>query len=56
MIKFSFIIPTYNSKNDVLIAIKSIPNREDIEIIIVDDASTDNTIELINDYINKNNI
>ncbi|EFA4076930.1 glycosyltransferase, partial [Escherichia coli O96] len=37
MIKYSFIIPCYNVSKYILTAIESIPVREDIEIIIIDD-------------------
>ncbi len=44
--KFSVIIPHYNSHGKLVRLLESIPVREDIEIIVVDDQSTDNTIEL----------
>lgn len=36
-------IPVYNQEELVIRAIESIPKRDDIEIIVVDDGSTDNT-------------
>jgi glycosyltransferase involved in cell wall biosynthesis len=42
-IKISVIIPVYNQEDLVLRAINSIPIRDDIEIIVIDDGSTDNT-------------
>lgn len=46
----SVIIPTYNSSSFIVDAITSINNNDykDIEIIIVDDGSTDSTVEIIN--------
>ncbi|MBE5958650.1 MAG: glycosyltransferase family 2 protein [Lachnospiraceae bacterium] len=45
MYKYSFIIPTYNSEKYVLLCVQSIldMHREDIEIVIIDDGSKDNT-------------
>src|SRR3989344_5185954 len=45
----SVIIPTYNRKDKVLEAIKSVLNQkvENVEIIVVDDGSTDGTIEFL---------
>lgn len=42
-IKVTVIIPVYNQKELVIKALNSIPIREDIEIIVIDDGSTDNT-------------
>lgn len=47
-IKLSVIIPTYNRSNKILKAINSIPVRDDIEIVVVDDCSTDDTIDVLN--------
>lgn len=46
----SVIIPTYNSASFIVDAITSINNNDykDVEIIIVDDGSTDSTVEIIN--------
>ena len=41
--KLSVIIPVYNQEALVLKAIQSIPERDDIETIVIDDASTDGT-------------
>jgi glycosyltransferase involved in cell wall biosynthesis len=48
--KVSVIIPTYNRANFLANAVKSVQNQdyENIEIIIVDDKSTDNTKDVIN--------
>lgn len=51
------IIPTYNSSQYIKKAIESVLNQtyKDIELIIVDDCSTDNTIEIISKYNNNIN-
>ena len=41
--KLSVIIPVYNQEELVIRAIDSIPRRDDIEIIVIDDGSTDKT-------------
>ena len=55
--KVTVIIPTYNSVEFLDSTIASIMNQsigfENIELIIVDDYSTDNTQELINSYCEK---
>jgi len=52
---FSIVIPTYNRGNYLKLAIKSIlrQNYDDYEIIITDNASTDNTKEVIYSFRNK---
>lgn len=52
-IKFSFIIPTLNEEKHIENCIKSIirqKNEDDIEILLVDNGSKDNTISLANNY------
>lgn len=51
MPRISIIIPTYNRSNALVRAVRSIIAQDlaDIEIIIVDDCSQDNTIECIRD-------
>ena len=55
--KISVIIPVYNAEKDLKTAIDSIINQtigfENIELIIVDDASADNSRNIINDYSQK---
>lgn len=41
--KISVIVPVYNQEELVIKALDSIPKRDDIEIIVIDDGSTDNT-------------
>ena len=55
--KISVIIPTYNSEQFIKTTIKSIQKQsigfENIEVILIDDFSTDNTPTIIQEYIKK---
>lgn len=55
----SIIIPMYNSSNSIISTLDSVINQsyQNIELILIDDGSTDNTLELVENYINykKNN-
>jgi glycosyltransferase involved in cell wall biosynthesis len=55
--KITLIIPTYNSKNKLNRAIQSIIKQSfgfsNIELIIIDDFSTDGTIEILKNFANK---
>lgn len=53
MTKVSIIIPVYNQQELILKALESIPNREDIEIIVVDDGSTDNSYDVALNWMLK---
>jgi len=57
-ILFSIVIPTYNSKNTIIRCIESCISQtyEIFEIIVVDDCSSDNTVEVLRKYIKKENI
>lgn len=46
--KISVIIPVYNEEEKIKRAIRSVPARKDIEILVIDDGSTDNTFEVVN--------
>ena len=54
---FSIILPTFNRGHMIHLAIKSVLNQtyKDWELIIVDDGSTDNTKDLIDEFIEKDN-
>ena len=51
----SVIIPVYNSSERLDICVNSILNQSysNLEIILVDDGSTDNSLEIINSYVKK---
>lgn len=53
MCKVSTIIPTYNSPHYLIEALESVLSQtyKDMEIVIVDDGSTDNTKEVIQSYL-----
>ncbi len=52
-IKCSVIIPAFNSAKWIEKCLKSIPKRDDIEIICIDDGSTDKTYNIIFKYMSK---
>ena len=50
-IKCTVIIPVYNQEKLIIKAIESIPRRSDIEIIVIDDGSTDRTWDNLLKYL-----
>lgn len=56
--KVSVIIPTYNRKLELISALKSVFNQTEIErigeVIIVDDGSTDGTVQHLTDFLSTN--
>lgn len=54
MIKLTIMIPNYNQEVLLKRALQSIPKRADIEVLIVDDCSTDSSLQVIQDWINTN--
>jgi glycosyltransferase involved in cell wall biosynthesis len=58
MEKVSAILPVYNGEREVLDAIKQIEDQsyENVEIIVVDDGSSDNTFDVVKNYIPRRNI
>lgn len=52
-IKVSVICPVFNQEELVIKAIESIPKRDDIEIIVIDDGSEDNTWTNLMKYRNS---
>lgn len=55
MPRFSVIIPLYNKEKDIKNTLSSVLNQsfKDFEIIIIDDGSTDNSTEIINEFNDK---
>ena len=53
----SIIIPTYNTEKFIGLTLQSVQNQsyKNWEIILVDDASTDKTVEIINSFAGKDN-
>ena len=53
--KISIIIPVYNTEQYIGLALDSVVNQtlKDIEIICIDDCSTDNSYEILKDYASK---
>lgn len=49
-IKLSIIIPVYNQEELIVRALDSIPVRDDIEVIVIDDGSTDDTWATLVEY------
>lgn len=50
MIKLSILTAMYNTDKYIVKALDSIPRRDDIEVLIRDNASTDNSLELVRQY------
>lgn len=51
MVKLTIIVPVYNQEDLIIRALNSIPQRKDIEILIINDGSTDNTLNLCNKWV-----
>ena len=49
----SIIIPVYNQEELIKRAIDSIPFEQDIEVLVIDDGSTDNTYEVLQGYVDN---
>ena len=54
MKKLTIIVPVYNQEKLIIRALDSIPKRDDIEVLIVNDCSTDNTLNAVNEWIKNN--
>ena len=56
--KVSVIVVNYNNEKYLYRCLNSLYNQtnKNFEIIFVDDSSTDNSIQIAKDFLNKNNI
>ena len=50
MIRLSIIIPIFNGAEFINQALDSIPIRDDLEVLCINDGSTDNSWEILNNY------
>lgn len=57
-LKFTIVMPTYNDADTIIFTLESIRKQEykNWELIISNDGSTDNTREILKDYIEKNTL
>lgn len=55
MVKVSIIIPIYNAEKYIEKCLKSIENQslKDIQVVLVNDGSTDKTEKIIDEYVKK---
>ncbi|WP_051656765.1 CDP-glycerol glycerophosphotransferase family protein [Butyrivibrio sp. AE3004] len=56
-VEVSVVVPSYNTEEFIDTCLSSIANQtfKDIEVIVVDDGSTDNTVKKINKFVKKDN-
>lgn len=52
--KFSLIMPNYNGEETILRALKSMPQSQDIQLILLDDGSTDDSWQIMVDWWAEN--
>lgn len=52
--KLTIMITVYNQEELIIRALNSVPKRNDIEVLIINDCSTDNTLNAVNEWINNN--
>lgn len=50
----TIMVPAYNEQDRIIRALNSIPRRSDIEVLIIDDGSTDNTYQVCKKYAKEN--
>ena len=56
-LKISVVIPMYNAEKTIVKCLQSVVNqlpKEELEVIVVDDGSQDNSLEIVESFINKN--
>lgn len=50
----TIIVPAYNEQSRICTALDSIPRRDDLEVIVIDDGSTDDTLNTVLQYREAN--
>lgn len=55
-VKLSILTPVWNQEELVIRALDSIPRRDDIEVIVCNDGSTDNTLKNLREYADKTDL
>lgn len=56
MIKLSVLTPVWNQEELVIRTMDSIPRRDDIEVLVCNDGSTDNTLKNLREYAEKTDL
>lgn len=46
----TIIVPVWNQEDLIIRALDSIPRRDDLEVLVIDDGSTDNTYDVVKKY------
>jgi len=55
-VKLSILTPVWNQEELVIRALDSIPRRDDVEVIVCNDGSTDNTLKNLKEYAAKTDL
>ncbi|WP_018930753.1 glycosyltransferase [Gracilibacillus lacisalsi] len=55
--KVTIIVPTYNAEDTILTTLRALTTQswQNLEIMVVDDCSTDHTLEVVENYLKKDN-
>lgn len=58
MYKYSIIVPTYNAEKFIIKCAESLKNQlfKDYEVLFINDGSTDDTLNILNNYIKNNKL
>lgn len=51
MIKVTIMVPNYNQASLIKRALDSVPRRKDLELLIIDDCSTDSSVQVIEEWL-----
>lgn len=49
-LRLSILVPVWNQEQLVIRALDSVPRRDDLEVVVCDDGSTDNTRKVVREY------